>query len=376
MRTRFIAATTGLVTTFTTLFAGTPIASDKKVIEPLEKPITGSLTFGYQGSEHLNTGFVDSLTPLWTPGNSVLFYNSRFSLDDNSQNVTSYGLVYRARVADELIVGANIYYDSLDSAYDHHFDQLGLGVEVLSKWVDFRANYYLPDQKKERISHTVRRENIRDTETSFGGTSVTDTDSRRNFDRFEGSLEGFNTELGFLVPGLDKVAEVRVLGGYYHYLNPFGRDYDGFKGRLEARIRQGLIADVEYWQDQQLTGGHWTGSLRVSLPCNVFNIFAGKNPFEGAEEAFGPPSGDFGDRMSEMVIRSHRVKTSSSGSPEENGGSSSSETKTTGGPVTTKAAPSPTGKPTGKPTGTGTPKSRLLSGAGSPAPFLPPSVGF
>jgi hypothetical protein len=51
----------------------------------------------------------------------------------------------------------------------------------------------------------------------------------------------------------------------------------------------------------------------VSVPFNLGNLFAGKNPFEGASEAFGPPSQDFGDRMSDMVIRSHRVKTTTSG---------------------------------------------------------------
>jgi hypothetical protein len=70
---------------------------------------------------------------------------------------------------------------------------------------------------------------------------------------------------------------------------------------------------VEYWDDKALTGGHWTGEIRVSLPFNLGNIFAGRNLFEGASEAFGPPSGDFGDRMSDLVIRSHRVKTTTSG---------------------------------------------------------------
>lgn len=345
MNTKALTALLGAFSLLGSVQAGTELSGkDKKVIEPLEKPINGSITFGYEGSEHLNTGFVDSLTPLWTPGSSALFYNSRYTLDDSSQNISSLGLVYRARVADEVIVGANIYYDSLDSAYDHHFDQLGLGVEVLTKWVDFRANYYLPDQKRERISHSTRRETIRDVETGPVSSSTTDTDLTRSFDRFEAPLEGLNTELGFLVPGLEKVADVRIYGGYYHYLNPLGSDYDGFKARLEARVRQGIIIGGEYWQDAALMGGHWTGSVKVSLPCNVFNIFAGKNPFEGASEAFAAPSGDFGDRMSEMVIRSHRVMTSAQGSPNET--SSSSDSKTTesvvAAPTSTKPGPSPT----------------------------------
>lgn len=370
MKITTLAALVGTFALVGSLHAGSEISNkDKKVIEPLEKPISGSLTFGYEGSEHLNTGFVDSLTPLWTPGNSALFFNSRTTLDDNSQNIGSYGAVFRARIADEVIIGANIYYDSLDSAYGHHFDQLGLGVEVLTKWVDFRANYYLPDMKHERISHTTRRETIRDVEHGLVNDQVTDTDLKRSFDRFEASLEGLNTELGFLVPGLDKVAEVRVFGGYYHYLNPFGEDYDGFKARLEARVRKGIIIGGEYWQDQQLMGGHWTGSVKVSLPCNVFNIFAGKNPFEGASEAFGPPSGDFGDRMNEMVIRSHRIQTTASGAPDETSSTSETHTSTRGATV---ASPSG-GKPSPSPTGT--PQGRSKRTALSPL-FRAPSAGL
>jgi hypothetical protein len=300
-----------------TALAGTLIQDNSKgkaQIEP-EKPVNGALTFGYQGSEHLNTGYIDLLQPLFSPSSNVaLFYDGRFSFDDSDQTFQSHGLVFRYRIPDrDVIIGANVYYDSLDSAYDHHFDQAGVGLEVLTKWVDARANYYLPDQKREQIARTTRRETIRDIERGFAEDVIRDTDLRRDFARFESPLEGFNTELGFLIPGLDRYAEVRLFGGYYHYLNPFGSDYDGFKARLEARIRRGLTAEVEYWDDKILTGGHWTGGVRVSLPFNFGNIFAGRNPFEGASEAFGPPSGDFGDRMTDFVVRSHRVKTTTSG---------------------------------------------------------------
>jgi hypothetical protein len=330
---------------FTAVQAGTQLDVGKKaIIEPT--PIVGSLTFGYQGSEHLNTGYIDSLAPLWTPGTAAVFFNSRNILDDSGQYESAYGLVFRYRIPDQdVILGANVYYDSVDSGYSHHFDQLGIGLEVLTKWIDWRGNYYLPDQKKEAIQHRTRHDTTRTTQSDVSEDVITDTDRRENFTRFESPLEGLNTELGFLIPGLDKVAEVRLFGGYYHYLNPFGSDYDGFKARLEARIRKGVIAEVEYWDDQVLTGGHWTGSLRVTLPCNVFNIFAGRNPFEGAGEAFGPPTGDFAERMSEMVIRSHRVKTASSGDYELTGTHVASETKH----IAKNVAAAPTAKPTTPP---------------------------
>jgi Inverse autotransporter, beta-domain len=314
-----------------TSFAGAPIEKQTKEIDAID----GALTLGYQGSKDLHTGYADLLQPLFSSGgNAALFYDGRFSFDDSDQEVQSHGLVFRYRVPDrDIIFGANVYYDSFDSARDHNFDQLGLGVEVLTKWVDFRANYYLPDQKRERIdTRAVVVGNVDRgvrllgfTAPSIGpeGTFVSPRPvvqdfvsgrfQRHEFTRFESPLEGLDTELGFLIPGLDRYAEVRIFGGYYHYLNPFGADFDGFKARLEARVRKGIIAEVEYWDDTELSGGHWTGGIRVSLPFNLGNIIAGRNPFEGAGESFGPPSGDFGDRMTDLVVRSHRVKTTTSG---------------------------------------------------------------
>jgi hypothetical protein len=312
-----------------TSFAASPIEARQNGAQSAN----GALTLGYQGSDELNTGYGDVLQPLYSPtSHSTFFYDGRFSFDDDDQTEQSHGLVFRHRVPDhDVIFGANVYYDSGDDAYDQHHNQLGLGVEVLTKWVDFRANYYLPDQKQERVDRQskdvrVTLFKLREEGTLIkfgpGGRPVTvpifrpvlsEISLRQEFYRFESPLEGFDTELGFLIPGLNRYAEVRVLGGYHHYVNPYGRDFDGFQARLEARVRKGVTAEVEYSDDKVLNGGRWTGGVRVSLPFNLGNLFAGRNPFEGASEAFGPPSGDFGDRMSDLVIRSHRIKTATSG---------------------------------------------------------------
>ena len=300
--------------------------------ETQREPIDGAFTLGYQGSENAHTGYADVLHPLYAPSpNVALFYDGQFAFDDSDQDKHSHGLVLRYRVPDhDIIFGANVYYDSMESGLGNRFDQLGFGVEVLTKWIDFRANYYLPDQKRERIdTRTVMVAEI-ERELALTGIrrflgagevvvpqflfaeSISGKFQRFEFTRFESPLEGLDAELGFLIPGLDRYAELRVFGGYYHFLNPYGRDYDGFKARFEARVRRGITAEVEYWDDDSLNGGQWSGGVRVSLPFNLGNLFAGRNPFEGASEAFGPPSGDFGDRLSDLVIRSRRVKTTTS----------------------------------------------------------------
>lgn len=296
-----------------------PRPAAKSVIEK-EEPFrsifpdwpAGSITLGARFSEHATGGYLDSITGLWTSQsrNSFLFLNSRYHYEDTDQFISALGLGFRQMVFDgRAIIGANAYWDAIHSAQNNDFNQLGLGVEVLTTWVDFRFNYYLPENDQYEIGRSSRSS----TSSSFGPAGLREVTTTEHFRRYEAGLEGFNTEIGFLVPGVERFADVRLYAGYYHYDNPFGDDYDGFKGRVEARVLRGVTFDVEYWDDEALNGGHWTGGVRVSLPFTFANVFTGKNPFEGAGEMFKPASRDLKDRMGEMVHRSHRIQTVASG---------------------------------------------------------------
>ena len=70
-----------------------------------------------------------------------------------------------------------------------------------------------------------------------------------------------------------------------------------------------MIANVEYWDDTELMGGHWTAEVSASIPFSIYNLVTGRNPFEGAAESFKPRQREFKERMSDMVIRSHRIQT-------------------------------------------------------------------
>ena len=265
------------------------LAPEKHTFFP-EDP-AGLLTAGVLFSEHLTTGYIDTITGLYAPQNreSFFFLNSRYVYDDNSQFISSTGLGFRQMLFDRnAILGVNAYYDSLQSEHDNDYKQLGLGAELLTKWVDARVNYNLPEDDRFEVDRTHGAHSTR---------------------RFEAALEGVNAEVGFLLPGIEKYAEVRLFAGYYHYDNPFGGDFEGFKARLEARLLPGLIADVEYWDDTAINGGHWTAGVRASLPFSLIAMLRGHNPFEGASDYFRPRSREFSERMSEMVIRAPRIQT-------------------------------------------------------------------
>jgi hypothetical protein len=272
----------------------------------------GYITAGVQFSDHNTGAFIDSVTGLWSPRerDAFLFLDSRYHYEDNGQFISGTGLGFRKMIEGrDIILGANAFWDRDHSQNGNDFDQLGLGFEVLTRWVDARFNYYLPDNDHYEVEGFSRRERFSDMRDGVFGTRS----NTLTYHRYEAALEGLNAEIGFLIPGLDKYAEVRIFGGYYHYQNPFGGDFDGFKARLEARVLPGVILDLEYWDDTVLMGGHWTAGARVSVPFSLYNLVKGRNPFEGIGEQFTPRKREFKERLGEMVMRSHRIQTTTSG---------------------------------------------------------------
>lgn len=318
----------------------------------MEEPATevwfpgGSITFGYKGAEHLQSGYLDFVTPILKPGNFSFFYSSRTTFDDNSQMIGSNGLGVRYLFPEkEIILGANAFYDGIESQYGNNFDQLGLGLELLSRWFDARVNWYIPDDSVYEVSRFTETTNSRSVGQVFRAGDllqqrVSDTRESETFRQYEGALKGFNCEAGFLVPGLDKYCELRLFAGYYSYDGPYGKDYSGFKARAELRLLPGVIADVEYWDDAALTGGNWVGGVRVELPFALLNIFRGRNVFEGTAESFKPGMRPFHRRMDEMVIRSHRIQTAVS--DPQSGGTTTDVNSTN---VTVGKVPKPAPRP-------------------------------
>jgi hypothetical protein len=344
------------VLTLSSALAGNETKAVKEVT-PLEPSIRtwfpdtppGFVTLGSQFSDHATGLFADSITGLWAPKerDAFFFLNSRYHWEDNSQFISSTGLGFRKLLpTQEIILGANAFYDSINSAAGNDFDQLGLGVEVLTHWVDARFNYYLPDndhyetgrRTSSRSSSSIGPEY---TSGAFISQDIRESNRRQSFRSYEAALEGFNAEVGFLVPGLDRYAEVRLYAGYYHYDNPFGSDYEGFKARLEARVLPGVVADLEYWDDAALMGGHWTGGVRVSVPFSIYNLVTGRNPFAGIAENFTPRKRAFRERMGDMIERSHRIQTTGSGDMPAGNPSTSTKITTVNLRPSSNSAPNP-----------------------------------
>jgi hypothetical protein len=328
-------------------FAGTALAPKNPVAQPVaESDDFGRITLGSKFSEDLQSGYLDLVQGLHVERDSALFLSLRGTLDDSNQQIFSSGLGFRKLIEDPgVIIGANVFYDYIDSSAGNSFNQLGLGAEVLTTWVDARFNYYLPENdRKPTGSFTstststrssgnytsgglIHRDLLRDTTTN---TTTT----------FEQAFKGWNAEVGVLVPGVNKYFDLRLFAGAYGYDNPAGGRYEGFKARAEARVTRNITLDLEYWNDKELVGGNWVAGVRFTSAFDLGKLVHGQNPFKG-----GNAPASLRGRLDEQIIRSHRIMTGGS-APEP--GDTNSNTSTDVISTTTQhppSAPPPTGKP-------------------------------
>ncbi|NBO46850.1 MAG: hypothetical protein EBU85_07595, partial [Actinobacteria bacterium] len=116
------------------------------------------VTLGAEFSSGLNSIYLNSNTGIWASQSreTFVFLNSRNTWSDNHQTIGSLGLAVRQLFPEHnVIIGLNGYWDSLHGQGGSEFNQLGVGAEILTQWVDARFNAYLPEETQTQIrKHT------------------------------------------------------------------------------------------------------------------------------------------------------------------------------------------------------------------------------
>lgn len=266
-----------------------------------ERAGAGQVSLGFRAGDDAQEYYADILLPLVASESKALFLDLRgSSLEDLEQELNA-GIVLRHRVSEKnLILGANLFYDTRWTENDNTFDQLGAGIELLSQSVDIRANYYYPLTDRKTISR------YSDTQTSNatrGNRQIT-TVSAATYEIYEEALEGFDAEIGYWLPFMRRVAPTALYVGYYDFSADHADDFSGVKARLEARVHPNVILDAEWIEDHELNRSDYFVGFRIQLPLDFWN---GVGFQRSAEE--GSRARPFDARMSEMVSRDFRIRT-------------------------------------------------------------------
>ncbi len=307
--------------------AGPAAAASAKSAGALELPsdplLPGTVNTGVKTSDVYTDGYFSLVIPLWVTlgdegnlGGDYLFLEPYASIGEQGEVASSIGLGwrhffntqsvdklkqdYRAGLMEEgWYLGGNVFMDMLDTQYDNQFWQMGVGLEIGSRYLEIRGNYYIPFDGSQKLADretstetftsrsqrrvttqsststtayatdtaatltpngattvagnaTIQDVSITNQAVTNATTTTATTTTTRTYTTttktkvttvdslYEEGMEGWDAEAAFLIPGLDQWMDVKLIGGYFSFDNqPFGPT-DGGTGNV-----QGWKAGVE-----------------------------------------------------------------------------------------------------------------------------------
>jgi hypothetical protein len=163
-------------------------------------------------------------------------------------------------------------------------------------------------------STTTNVNQIRNTTTTTIKTTTTNTTTTNMFfEQFEGTLEGWDAEIGVKLPLAEQMPEVRLFYGYYDFDKRYGGEIPGPKARLEVRAGPYLTLDAEVFEDEELNDTKYFVGVRFHMPFDLGKLFKGQNPFGYDKKRIQQfRSRPLVNRITEDVIRDVRIQTSES----------------------------------------------------------------
>ncbi len=216
-----------------------------------------------------------------------------------------------------VFVGANLFVDYAESPLGNDYWQTGAGIEVGTRYLEFRSNYYHPYEDAQVVgSRSVTNVSRRSDTTSktyvsppAGGTQTTTrvnttttrTTTRTNtFDFYEEALEGWDTEVAFLVPGVDQFMDLTLIGGYYNYSGDrISSDIDGLRAGVEVRPVPAVVFHATWFEDEGLYDENWLAGIRFEIPLDR----------KAAKNAFKPRRRHLAERLFQPVRRKNTAVT-------------------------------------------------------------------
>jgi hypothetical protein len=138
-------------------------------------------------SKGRNIAELNYMQPFLANDNHLPILDVKLKLDNKKSKEINLGLVYRYNYNDNAILGAYTYFDHRRTGSGFSINGLTAGVEVLSKYIDARANIYIPQNKRKKIAHNSKKT------IEIKGTSIFAISGGH---KYESALKGYDIEVG------------------------------------------------------------------------------------------------------------------------------------------------------------------------------------
>lgn len=195
----------------------------------------GGQLYGYDEG-YTNVG-IFAPKPLWDE-NSLIFADVRGMITNQGKGGANVGVGLRHYEEGlDRVFGASVWYD-YDNGHVESYNQIGLSLESLGRFWDWRVNGYIPVGQDKHNLGVVYPTSL------FIGHNIW----LNQVTTWEQAYHGFDTEVGGPFPILGRYGLSGYVG-FYYFTGANSSDFTGVSGRIQAQLNEDLSLGVTVTDD-------------------------------------------------------------------------------------------------------------------------------
>ncbi len=195
----------------------------------------GGQLYGY-GEGYTNVGLFAPLA--LADENSLIFADVRAMVTNRGKGGANAGVGLRHYDESlDRVFGASVWYD-YDNGHVDSYQQIGISLESLGRFADWRVNGYIPIGNDKNALSVVYPTSF------FSGHNLLIS----QLTTWEQAYHGFDTEIGGPFPVLGRYG-LNGYVGFYYFTGPNTSDFTGVSGRIQAQLNEDLTLGVTVTDD-------------------------------------------------------------------------------------------------------------------------------
>lgn len=225
-----------LLTTTTLGFINTSILGAVLLSSPAAK---ADMVEGYSPTFEVSTRHskkrhiaeLDYMQPVWGNEEFLSLVDLKLKADNDKSKEINLGLAARYNFGDNVIMGVYGYFDHRRTGNDFGISGATIGAEALSKYLDVRVNYYVPQDKRKKTADGGKKK------VEIQGTRIYAVSGGH---QYEYALKGYDFEVGTSLfafnDELNDKFGTKLFVAKYDFRHKKAKPISGIRFRLEQKL--------------------------------------------------------------------------------------------------------------------------------------------